>query len=137
MGADHVLSASDPDWADRARGLTRSQGPEVLLEMSGSPTAIAGGLGALRSGGTAALLGLPPEPVAIDLPNHVIFKGVTLLGINGRLMFDTWYQAEELLSTGRVDVRDVVSHELPLDELDNAFELIGRGEALKVLLRAS
>jgi threonine 3-dehydrogenase len=137
MGADHVMNADDPGWPAAARELTRSQGPEVLLEMSGNPAAIAAGFEALRNGGTAALLGLPSEPVPLDLPNHIIFKGATVLGINGRTMFDTWYRAEELLLSGRVDLAPLVSHELPMERIDKAFELIGNGEALKVLLRVA
>jgi threonine 3-dehydrogenase len=73
----------------------------------------------------------------IDLPNHVIFKGATVLGINGRLMFDTWYRAEELLTSGRVNVGQVVSHEVPLEEAERAFALLGDGSAMKVLLRVA
>jgi threonine 3-dehydrogenase len=135
MGADHLLQASDPAWPAQARSLTRGQGPEVFLEMSGSAPAIRGGFDALRNGGTAALLGLPPEPVALDLPNHIIFKGATVLGINGRVMYDTWYRAEELLISGRVDIEPLVTHEFAMEDAATAFELIERGEALKVLLR--
>ena len=65
--------------------------------MSGHPKAIRQGFAALRNGGTAALLGIPSEPVALDLPNDIIFKGATVLGINGRKMFETWYQVENFL----------------------------------------
>lgn len=135
MGADHVFLASDRDWPGRARTLTRSQGPEVLLEMSGSPQALTSGLKALRNGGTAALLGLPSEPVPIDLPNHIIFKGATILGINGRRIFDTWYRAEELLVSGRVRIDRMVTHEILLESADDAFGFLKTGSALKVLLR--
>ena len=135
MGADHLLQANDPQWPAEARSLTRGQGPEVFLEMSGSASAIGGGFDALRNGGTAALLGLPAEPVALDLPNQIIFKGATVLGINGRIMYDTWYRAEELLISGRVDIAPLVTHELAMEEVATAFGLIERGEALKVLLR--
>src|SRR5262249_90705 len=69
LGADVAFDSRDDDWPRKARELTHDQGPEVLLEMSGHPKAICHGFAALRNGGTAALLGLPSEPVALDLPN--------------------------------------------------------------------
>lgn len=133
-GADVAIDASDPDWPDLVRGQTDGQGPEVLLEFSGDPSAIDGGLTALRNGGTAALLGLPSGPVSIDLPNQVIFKGATVLGINGRRMFETWFHVEGLLRSGRLDVADVVTHRLPFEEFDRAFALLADPSTLKVLL---
>jgi threonine 3-dehydrogenase len=105
--------------------------------MSGSPSAVRGALDSVRNGGTVALLGLPAEPVSIDLPDQVIFKGLTIHGINGRRMFDTWYRAEELLVSGSVKIDRVISHELPFERLDEAFELLREGTALKVLLNVS
>ena len=67
----------------RVRAHTGRQGPQVLLEMSGNAKAIRQGFKARRNGGTAALLGIPGAPVSLDLPNDIIFKGATVLGING------------------------------------------------------
>ncbi|MCA9269749.1 MAG: L-threonine 3-dehydrogenase, partial [Planctomycetales bacterium] len=104
LGADEAYPASDPNWVAEARKATQGQGPNVLLEMSGHPQALANGFAALRNGGTAALLGLPSRPVELDLPNAIIFKGATVLGINGRRMFETWYQMENFLLAGRLDL---------------------------------
>jgi threonine 3-dehydrogenase len=137
FGADHVLRADDPTWPQRARHLTAGQGPELLLEMSGHPDAIRMGFAALRNGGTAALLGLPAEPVTIDLPNDVIFKGATVLGINGRRMFETWFQVEAFLAGGRLDIATIISHVVPMDSYEDAFDLVASGHALKVLLEVA
>ena len=137
FGADHVLRGDDPDWPQEARRLTAGQGPELLLEMSGHPDAIRRGFTALRNGGTAALLGLPADPVSLDLPNHIIFKGATVLGINGRRMFETWYQVEAFLLSGRLDIDGVISHVVPLAEYERAFDLVAGGQALKVLLQVA
>jgi threonine 3-dehydrogenase len=137
LGADHALDSADPSWPAAAKKLTNGEGPDVLLEISGAPTAIRGGVEALRNGGTAALLGLPSEPVLLDLPTHVIFKGATVLGVNGRVMFDTWFRADDLLVSGKVDLSSIVTHELTLDRADEAFDLLARREALKVLFRVS
>lgn len=134
LGADHVFAADDPEWVSICRGLTHGQGPQVLLEMSGNPEAIRDGFRALRNGGTVAMLGLPVEPIAFDLPNDVIFKGVTVLGINGRRIFQTWYQMEELLLSGRIAIDSLITHEFPISEYESGFAALQSGEAIKVQL---
>jgi threonine 3-dehydrogenase len=134
LGADVAFDSRDGDWPRQARAQTHDQGPEVLLEMSGHPQAIRQGFAALRNGGTAALLGLPAEPVALDLPNDIIFKGATVLGINGRKMFETWYQVENFLLSGRLNLAPIVTHRLPLAEFDRGLKLMQAGEAIKVVL---
>jgi threonine 3-dehydrogenase len=134
LGADHAFHAADEKWPAKARELTHDQGPEVLLEMSGHPKAIRQGFAALRNGGTAALLGIPAEPVPLDLPNDIIFKGATVLGINGRRMFETWYQVESFVLSGRLNLEPIVTHHLPLADFEKGFKLMQAGEAIKVVL---
>jgi threonine 3-dehydrogenase len=135
LGADETFRADDPQWPAEVRRLTNAQGPEVLLEMSGHPRAIRQGFAALRNGGTAALLGLPSDAVALDLPNDIIFKGATVLGINGRRMFETWYQVENFVLSGRLKLDPIVTHELDLADFETGFRLMQAGEAIKVVLR--
>ena len=88
------------------------------------------------NGGTAALLGLPSKPVEVDLNNDIIFKGAKVLGINGRLMFETWYQVEAFLLAGGVHkLGKIITHVLPLAEYDRGFKLMQSGEAIKVVLK--
>ena len=135
LGADITYQATDCDWPAAARAATANQGPQVLLEMSGHPDAIRQGLSALRNGGTAALLGLPAKPVALDLPNDIIFKGATVIGINGRRMFETWYQVESFLLAGRIELDRIITHQLGLQDFDQAVKLMQSGEAIKVVLK--
>ena len=137
LGATHTYEASDPSWPKQARKDTHDQGPQVLLEMSGHPRAIHDGFTALRNGGTAALLGLPSKPVALDLPNDIIFKGATVYGINGRKMFETWYQIENFVLSGRLKLDPIITHHLPMDQYEKGFELMQKGEAIKVVLEIS
>jgi threonine 3-dehydrogenase len=137
LGADVTFDSKSDDWPQQARTLTHDQGPEVLLEMSGHPNAIRQGFAALRNGGTAALLGLPSEPVALDLPNDIIFKGATVLGINGRKMFETWYQVENFLLSGRLNLEPIITHHLPLTDFERGLKLMQAGEAIKVVLEVS
>jgi threonine 3-dehydrogenase len=88
----------------------------------------------LRMGGRAGLLGIPAKPVEIDLANAVIFKGAEVHGINGRKMYETWFQAEALLREGKIDLSPVISHRLPLERFDEAMALLQAGEANKILL---
>lgn len=135
LGADHAYRADDADWPARARAATHDQGPQVLLEMSGNPTAIGQGFKALRNGGTAALLGLPSKPVQFNLADDIIFKGATVLGINGRRMYETWYQVESFVLSGRLQLEPIITHQLPLAEFDRGFKLMQAGEAIKVVLQ--
>src|SRR5690606_35869077 len=128
-------NATDERWPAEARNVTHGQGPQVLLEMSGHPRAIRQGFTALRNGGTAALLGLPSKPVEIDLPNDIIFKGATVLGINGRRMYETWYQVESFVLSGRLQLDPIITHEIDMADYDKAFKMMQSGEAIKVVLK--
>lgn len=134
LGADEAYSATS-DWVPAARDATHQQGPEVLLEMSGHPTAIRQGFAALRNGGTAALLGIPANEIGINLAEDVIFKGATVLGINGRRMFETWYQVENFVTSGRLELDEIVTHQLDMQDFEQGFKMMQSGEAIKVVLR--
>jgi threonine 3-dehydrogenase len=134
VGADAVFDARDPNLLDAVAKRTGSAGADVLLEMSGSASAIDFGLHMLRNGGRAALLGIPPDDVRINLAERIIFKGLTVLGINGRKMFETWYQTEALVKSGRVDLRPIITHVLPLEAYGEAFALMESGAAAKIVL---
>ena len=133
LGADATFVAS-PGVVDEVKALTNGDGVDVLLEMSGSGAAIDAGLQMVRNGGTAALLGIPSDAVNINLAERIIFKGLTVLGINGRRMFETWYQTQALVKSGRVDLGSIVTHVLPYTQFDRAFELMRSGEAAKIVL---
>lgn len=135
LGADEAFDASaDSAWIGRVRRETRGEGVDVLLEMSGAPTAMDEGFRALRNGGTAALLGLPARSVTFDFNANIIFKGCKVLGINGRRMWQTWYQMEELLLSGRLRLDEIITHEFPIDRYERAFETMISGEGIKVLM---
>ncbi|MEM1424665.1 MAG: L-threonine 3-dehydrogenase [Planctomycetota bacterium] len=135
LGADEAFDVREGDgWIDEIDASTPGDGVDVLLEMSGAPKGIDAGFRALRSGGTAALLGIPAEPPAFDLTNHIVFKGATVIGVNGRRMWETWFQAEQLLLSGRIDLDPIITHVLPFADYARAFELMRSGEGIKVVL---
>ena len=134
MGADVLLDPSSDDIEGRVKAATDGNGVDVLLEMSGHPQAIGQGFKLLRNGGRASLLGLPSKPFELDIANAIIFKGATVHGINGRKMYETWFQAEALLRDKHIDLSPVITHRLPLACFDEAMHLLESGEASKILL---
>jgi threonine 3-dehydrogenase len=134
MGADVAINPAAEDFVARIRSETGGTGVDVLLEMSGNPTAIQQGFKALRAGGRASLLGIPTETVALDLVNDVIFKGATVRGIYGRRMYDTWAQMTALLRAGRLNLDPLFGERAPLEKFEGAFAMLQGGYAGKVLL---
>jgi len=133
MGADEALNPAEVDVVARVRAGTGGTGADVLLEMSGYPTAIRQGFQMLRAGGRASLLGLPSQPVTFDLVADIIFKGATVQGIFGRRMFETWVQMTALLMAGRLKLEPLFSERLALDRFAEAFSLLQGGQAGKIL----
>jgi threonine 3-dehydrogenase len=134
MGADVVLNPASENVVARILAETEETGVDVLLEMSGNPTAIQQGFKALRAGGCASLLGIPTENVPLDLVNDVIFKGATVQGIYGRRMYDTWVQMTALLKAGRLNLEPLFGERASLDKFEGAFTLLQGGLAGKILL---
>ncbi len=134
LGADLALNALDDQWTQQARAATGDQGPSVLLEMSGQPTAIKDGFNLLRNGGTVAMLGIPSKEVSFDLANQIIFKGATILGINGRKMFNTWYQMQNFLLSGRLNLKPIITHQIKMQDFDQGFKMMQSGQAIKVVM---
>ncbi|MEL7496644.1 MAG: L-threonine 3-dehydrogenase [Planctomycetota bacterium] len=134
LGADEAYKATD-DWKTGVLQQTRGLGPHTMLEMSGHPQAIRDGFEVLRSGGTASLLGIPADDITFDLSSLIIFKGTTVLGINGRRMFETWYQMENLLLSGRLQLDPIITHEIEMQDFEKGLKMMQSGEAIKVVMQ--
>jgi len=135
MGAELALDPTTDHVEKRILEATGGTGVDVLLEMSGHPEAMRLGFALLRTGGRASLLGIPSRPFELDFARDIIFKGATVQGINGRKMFETWFQMEALLATGRLNLEPVITHRLRLSEFKKAMGLLESGEAIKVVMR--
>jgi threonine 3-dehydrogenase len=135
MGADLVLDPTTDHAEQRILEATGGTGVDVLLEMSGNPEAMRLGFALLRTGGRASLLGIPSRPFELDFAHDIIFKGAIVQGINGRKMFETWFQMEALLATGKLNLEPVITHRLKLRQFKKAMELLQSGEAIKVVMR--
>src|SRR5499427_8777923 len=134
MGADYVINPLAENAPERILGETNKTGVDVLLEMSGNPTAIQQGFKALRAGGRASLLGIPTENVPLDLVNDVIFKGATVQGIYGRRMYETWVQMTALLKAGRLNLEPLFGERVKLEQFEEAFAKLQGGLAGKILM---
>ena len=134
MNADAVVDPRTASFVERARELTGGRGLDGVLEMSGNPAAVRDGLAALRNGGRLSMLGLPHEPYALDWNRLVIFKGITIHGVIGRRMYETWYQMDNLLASGRLDVRPAITHVMKMERFLEAVELLRSDQAGKVVL---
>ena len=134
MGADVVLNPAVENAVAEILADTNGTGVDVLLEMSGNPTAIQQGFQALRAGGRASLLGIPTENVPLDLVNDVIFKGATVQGIYGRRMYGTWVQMTALLKAGRLHLEPLFGERMNLSQFEDAFKKLQTGMAGKILL---
>ena len=139
MGADHLLYANrdDIDRVEYVKDHTGGYGADIVLDMAGSPQALDEGFKFLRKGGRFTAFGISAEtPAAIDYNNGIVFKGSQVHGVNGRLMFDTWYRVRNFLSSGRLDISPVITHMFTLEDYEQGFkEMITRPRAsAKVVL---
>jgi threonine 3-dehydrogenase len=112
---------------------TDGLGVDVVLEMSGIPAAIHQAFDLVRVGGRVQMLGIPSAPMDVNFATEVIFKGITIYGVVGRRMYDTWHQMTRFLRSGQFDPTPVITHRFPLEAADEAIRAIRSGEAGKVV----
>ncbi len=118
--------------ADAQKQLGMKEGFDVCLEMSGAPRALNDILENACHGGKIALLGIFPEKAAIDW-DKVIFNGLTITGIYGREMYETWYKMTSMIQSG-LDIAPVITHRLAFEDFEEGFEIMRSGESGKVVL---
>jgi threonine 3-dehydrogenase len=134
MGTQVTLNPGTDDVVARVRELTRGDGVDLVCEMSGHPSGHAQALAAARMGGRVNLLGTPNRTTEVDFARDIIFKGLTLYGVTGRKMYQTWHQMRRFLRAGQLDPRPVITHRFPLECIRDAIQVIKDGQAGKVIL---
>jgi threonine 3-dehydrogenase len=132
MGATLTVDVRNESIEDSQKKLGMKEGYDVGLEMSGNPDALRSMLANMCHGAKIAVLGLIPEDTSIDW-NLVIFNGLTLKGIYGREMYETWYKMTSMLQTG-LDITPVITHHFHYTEYEEAFEVMRSGQSGKVIL---
>jgi threonine 3-dehydrogenase len=135
LGADIVINPVKDKISEVIHRDVDQNGVDVMLEMSGHPEGFREGLRSLRGAGTAVLLGIPSEPLAIDWSNDVIFKAAKIIGVNGRRMFDTWYQSQRFLISHGSTIDPVLTHRMDLSKYEDGFALLRAGNAGKIILQ--
>jgi threonine 3-dehydrogenase len=127
-----AVNVTTDNLRDVMSRLGMREGFDVGLEMSGAPTALSQMIDHLVMGGRVALLGVPAQPFVFDL-SRIVFRMVTLKGIYGREMFETWHKMLAMLESG-LDVRNVITHRMKADDYAEAFKLAASGTAGKIVL---
>jgi threonine 3-dehydrogenase len=135
MGAQVALHPKDIGAA--VREATEGLGADVVLEMSGVPSAVHQAFELVRVGGRVQMLGIPSKPIDVNFATEIIFKGITIYGVVGRRMYDTWLQMTRFLRSGQFDPRPVITHRFPLEGAEDAIRAIKSGEAGKVIFEIS
>ena len=132
MGVTRAVNVAERSLADAQKELGMDEGFDVGLEMSGNPDAFNDMLANMCHGGKIALLGIPEKEMAIDW-NTVVFNMLTIKGIYGREMYETWYKMTVMLQGG-LDIKPVITHRYKFADYETAFETALSGESGKVLL---
>jgi threonine 3-dehydrogenase len=132
MGATIVVDPRERELADVEAELGMVEGFDVALEMSGSSAALRTAIASMAHGGGIAILGIPTADISIDV-NEIVFKMLTLRGIYGREMYETWYKMTVMLQSG-LDISPAITHRFPFREYEQAFAAARSGESGKVIL---
>ena len=132
MGATRAVNVAKDNLKDVMNELGMTEGFDVGMEMSGVPVAFTDMLENMNNGGKIAMLGIPGQDMAIDW-SQVIFKGLTIKGIYGREMFETWYKMASLIQSG-LDLSPIITHHFPIDEFQQGFDAMLSGNSGKVIL---
>ncbi|ANH04776.1 L-threonine 3-dehydrogenase [Shinella sp. HZN7] len=132
VGIDYVVDASKEDLSEVMTAIGMTEGFDVGLEMSGAPPAFRSMIDTMNNGGKIAILGIAPDGFGIDW-NKVIFKMLTLKGIYGREMFETWYKMIAFVQGG-LDLSPIITHRIGIDDFRDGFEAMRSGNSGKVVM---
>src|ERR1041384_2100962 len=134
MKADVTIDPSKEDARAIISERTDGAGADVVLEMAGHPDAIRTAFDVVRRGGRISLLGLTSKPISLNFSEDIIFKGITVQGINGRRMYQTWYQMTALLKSGKLNLHPAITDRISMKDFGKAMERLKTGEASKILV---
>jgi threonine 3-dehydrogenase len=132
MGATLVVDPRERALPDAFAELDMVEGFDVAMEMSGNASALRNAIAAMAHGGGVAILGIPTEEIALDV-NAIVFKMLTLRGIYGREMYETWYKMTVMLQSG-LDITPAITHRYGFREFEQAFAAARAGESGKVIM---
>jgi threonine 3-dehydrogenase len=134
VGADYVINPITEDVVARVLELTNGRGADVVGEFSGNKGAIELAFKYLKAGGGFSMLGLPNHEISVDFSKDVIYKGLSIYGVTGRRINETWDQVKILVESGKLHLDKIITHEMSLKDINEAGEIMGRGNCGKIVL---
>ena len=134
LGADLVINPMTQNTIEEVMRFTNHKGVDVIGEFSGNKYAIQDAFKYLKAGGGLSMLGIPSEPILIDVANDIVFKGIQIYGVVGRRIYDTWYLVKELIGTNKLHLDKIVTHQFPMSKINEAAELMGSKNSGKIIL---
>jgi threonine 3-dehydrogenase len=135
MGTDIVLNAKEVNIVDEVDKITKGFGADIVVELTGNKSVLNEATQTLRRGGEIVLVGLFSGPVEWDIVNNVIYKEANVYGVTGRIMWDTWWTAQSMILSGKIDVSPVITHRFDLEDYDKAFQLAESASTGKIVFR--
>lgn len=134
LGADLVINPLETDVTTAVLEATNHRGVDMIGEFSGNKQAIEQAFKYLKAGGSISMLGLPAQSITIDLSKDVIAKGISLYGVTGRRIFDTWHQVKALIKENKLHLDTIITHTFPMSQINEAAQLMGSGMCGKIIL---
>jgi len=134
MGADVVINSKENDAVAGAIAETDGIGPDIVIDYTGNGHAINDGFKALRKNGKFVMVGLPAKNLDLNATDAIIYKEATVIGVTGRLMYETWDECIELLKTPGFSLEPVIGGVYPLKDFQKAFDALFAGSPGKMLL---
>jgi threonine 3-dehydrogenase len=135
MGTDIVLNAKTVNVVDEVNKITKGSGTDIVVELTGNKAVVNDATRTLRRGGDIVLVGLYSGSVEWDLVNNVIYKEANVYGVTGRIMWDSWWTAQGILLSGKVDTGPVITHYFDLKDFDKAHQLAESASTGKIVFR--
>jgi threonine 3-dehydrogenase len=134
MGAHHVQGSRALNPVEYIKQHTRGNGVDVAMEIAGTSEAILSAIQSVKMGGDVILLGIPNRDVSIDIAADIVFRSVSIHGITGRRIWDSWFRMKGLLNSGNLNIEHVITHQFLFNEFEQGFRLMQKGNCGKVVL---
>lgn len=134
LGADVCINPLEEDVIARVMAETGGMGVDMVAEYSGNKHAIEAAFKYIKAGGKMAMLGIASDNIEVDLSNDIVFKGISIYGVIGRVMYQTWDQVAGLIESGKIDLEQLVTHVFPLSEFEAGIKVMKSGKSGKVVL---
>lgn len=133
LASDIIINSSETNVANKIAEITKGSGADIVIELTGNPIGVNDAFKVLRRGGEIVLVGLFNNPVELDLVNNIIYKEANVYGVTGRIMWDTWYTAQNMILSNKVDIASVITHRYTLQDYEKAFKLAESASVGKII----